>query len=93
MMLLIELAVLTILQAAWWVYYARNYRWRDTALGPVWLAKGGMLALLWPALIVNEVSHLPAWVWTAILGPGLIAATAWWLAVTVRAPSPPPRRD
>ena len=93
MILAIELVVLSALQIAWWVYYERTYAWRDTPLGPVWLAKGGLLALLWPALAINEFLDLPDWVWTLILGPGLIAATAWWLAVTVRAPSPPPRRD
>ena len=92
MLLLIELVTLAVLQVAWWVYYVRKYRWHETRLGPVWLAKGGMFALLWTALIVDNTVGIPDWVWTLILGPGLIAATAWWLVVTVRAPSPP-RRD
>ena len=91
-LLILELVILAGLQATWWVYYNRAYRWQDTPLGPVWLAKGGLLALLWPLLAVNEFWSVPTWVWTLILGPGLIAATAWWLVVTVRAPSPP-RRD
>lgn len=84
MTLIVELAALWLLQSAWCVYYATRYRWRTTPLGPVWLAKGSLLALLWPLLVVNEVVGVPHWVWTALIGPALVAATAAWLFVTVR---------
>lgn len=83
MTLLFELAALWLLQSAWCVYYALRYRWRSTRLGPVWLAKGSLLALLWPLLAVNQIAHLPEWVWTACIAPALIAATGAWLVVTV----------
>ena len=84
MILLAELAALWLIQSAWCIYYVTRYRWRATALGPVWLAKGSLLALLWPLLAVNQIVHIPSWVWTAIIGPSLIAATLAWLLVTVQ---------
>lgn len=83
MILIGELALLWSLQTAWCLYYALRYRWRATPLGPVWLAKGSLLALLWPLLAVNEVVHVPGWVWTVCIGPALIAATGAWLLVTI----------
>lgn len=84
MILIVELAVLALVQTAWCCYYATRYAWRTTPLGPVWLAKGGLLAALWPLLAVNELVGMPHWVWVALIGPALIAATAAWLVVTVR---------
>ena len=84
MILIAELTVLFLVQSAWCVYYASRYRWRSTPLGPVWLTKGTLLAVLWPLLVVNEVVGMPRWVWVVLIGPGLIAATTAWLVVTVR---------
>lgn len=84
MILLVELAALWLIQSAWCVYYATRYRWRSTSLGPVWLAKGSLLAVLWPLLAVNQVVHIPSWVWSVLIAPLLIAATGAWLVVTVR---------
>lgn len=83
MILIIELGLLWLIQSAWCVYYATRYRWRTTRLGPVWLAKGSILAILWPLLAVNQVVHLPGWVWTCAIAPALLAATSAWLIVTV----------
>ena len=83
-LLLLWLVLLTVIQWAWCIYYAVSYRWRATPLGPVWLAKGVMLAILWPLLVVNEAVHIPTWVWSLLVGPGLVAATSAWLWVTVR---------
>lgn len=82
-LLFAELSVLAALQISWVLYYGLRYRWRSTRLGPVWLAKGGLLAVVWPLLAVNEVVHLPTWVWSVVIAPGLIAVTAAWLIVTV----------
>ena len=81
--LLLELVALWLVQSAWCIYYATRYRWRATSLGPVWLAKGSLLSLLWPLLALNQIVHLPTWVWTLLIGPALIAATLAWLVVTV----------
>lgn len=83
-LLIVELVVLSVLQIAWGVYYGLRYRWRQTPLGPVWLAKGGVLAMLWPLLVVNEFARVPTWVWSWVIGPLLILATGRWLWVTVR---------
>ena len=83
-LLLVWLAALTVAQWSWCLYYGLRFRWRATSLGPVWLAKGSMLAVLWPLLIVNQAAHIPAWVWSLLVGPGLAAATVAWLVVTVR---------
>jgi hypothetical protein len=82
-MLLVWLVLLAVLQWSWCIYYGFLYRWRATSLGPVWLAKGSMLAVLWPLLVVNEAWHVPTWVWSLLVGPGLVGATAAWLWVTV----------
>lgn len=83
MTMMLELVALWLIQSAWCVYYATRYRWRSTRLGPVWLAKGSLLALLWPLLAVNQIVHLPEWVWTLLIAPGLLAATSAWLIVTI----------
>ena len=83
-LLFVWLAAATVLQWSWLVVYAVSYRWRETALGPVWLAKGAALAGLWPTLILNEVAPVPVWVWSLIFGPAITATTAAWLIVTVR---------
>lgn len=84
MTLIIELGLLWLIQSAWCIYYALRYPWRTTRLGPVWLAKGSLLAIVWPLLAVNQVAHLPEWVWTVLIAPALIVATTAWLVVTVR---------
>lgn len=83
-LLLAWLVALAIVQNAWCAYYSFRFRWWETPLGPVWLAKGSVLAMLWPLLVVNEFWRVPDWVWTLIIGPLLTAATVAWLVVTVR---------
>lgn len=78
------LALLTLLQVTWCVYYATRYDWRATPLGPVWLAKGSALAVLWPLLAVNQIADIHDLVWGVVLGPLLAATTGAWLFVTVR---------
>lgn len=87
-LMLAWLVTLTVVQLAWCTYYGLSYRWRATPLGPVWLAKGSMLALLWPLLILNEAVRVPLWVWSLLIGPGLTAATIAWLWVTVHVHRP-----
>lgn len=83
-LLLFWLVALTVVQWAWCLFYGTRYRWRSTPLGPVWLSKGTMLAVLWPLLLVNQAWHVPTWVWSLLIGPGLTATTVAWLWVTVR---------
>lgn len=80
----VALVVVWALQSTWCIYYSSAYQWRDTPLGPVWLAKGSVLALLWLLLGIDQVVNVPNWVFAYIIGPLLIATTARWLAVTVK---------
>ena len=75
---------LSIVQVAWVTFYAGSYAWRTTALGPVWLAKGVALAILWPTLLIDQFHNVPDWVFARVIGPLLFAATLAWLVVTVR---------
>lgn len=77
------LAVLAALQLAWWVVYASG-AWRDTPLGWVWLFKGGCLAVVWAALLVDQIIDVPSAAWVVLL-LALIAATGTWLWVTIQA--------
>lgn len=86
LLLIFWLVTLTVVQAGWAIYYSTHYVWRDTPLGPVWLAKGSMFAVTWMLLLLNEHPDfdVPTWVWAYIVGPPMTAATVAWLVVTVR---------
>lgn len=75
---------LTVVQVAWVVFYAASYAWRSTDLGPVWLAKGAALAVLWPTLLADQFTEVPDWLFSRIIGPMLFVATLAWLVVTIR---------
>jgi hypothetical protein len=80
---LVWLAVLSVAQPLWLIFYAFAYDWRGTPLGPVWLAKGGALSVLWPTLLTDQFVDVPNWVWAFVIGPSLASATVLWLVVTV----------
>lgn len=80
---LVWLAVLSVAQPLWLIFYAFAYDWRGTPLGPVWLAKGGALSVLWPTLLTDQFVDVPGWVWAFVIGPSLAFATVLWLVVTV----------
>lgn len=84
LMIAVWLLGLTIVQVAWVVFYAASYAWRTTALGPVWLAKGAALAVLWPTLLVDQFAGVPDWLFSRVVGPMLFVGTLAWLVVTVR---------
>jgi hypothetical protein len=71
-------------QTAWCLYYGFRYSWRETRLGPVWLAKGTAFAITWWTFLVDQFWDVPAWIWAFFNGPLLVIGTTWWLVVTVR---------
>lgn len=77
------LIVLAIEQIAWCIVYVSG-AWRDTPLGWVWLFKGGCLAVVWAALLLDQVVNVPDVAWVLLL-LALIAATGVWLRVTILA--------
>ena len=83
-MLTVWLVLMTVTQLAWCAFYAVAFDWRATALGPVWLAKGAALAILWPTLLLDRFREVPDWFFSLFVGPLLFAGTLSWLVVTVR---------
>lgn len=82
-LVLVWLAVLSVAQVSWCLFYASAYDWRSTPLGPVWLAKGSALGVLWPTLLANQFVEVPDVAWV-LIGGALSVGTVAWLVVTVR---------
>ena len=83
MLLHISLGALAVMQTAWFAVYLTG-PWRATRLGWVWLLKGGLLAVIWSLLFVDEtIVNVPTAVWAG-LGVAMLTATAAWLWATVR---------
>lgn len=82
-LLLVWLSILAVAQPLWLIFYTFTYDWRETPLGPVWLAKGGALAITWPTLLTDQFVDVPTWLWSYVIGPALVVGTLAWLFVTV----------